>query len=334
MYKCLFTAGKLSGRFPPDVKTYLGEKGIELVENPFGNAISAEQLISVIANYDAVIAGGEPYNKSTLKFASKLKIIARVGVGYDRVDLEEATRRGIFVTLTPISEIASAEAEHTFALILSFVKKIPYMNSEVRRGIWEPEKWGGLIGDLYGMTLGIVGLGRIGGEVARRAKAFGMKTFYYDVERKPELEGELGIKFSGLDELLSESDIVSLHTPLFPGTHDLINKETIAKMKKGAILINTSRGQIVDSSALYSALKTGQLSGACLDVIDEEPPSSGHVFYELGDELPNLILTQHVGYGPKTGRALVYCAAEDVVRVLRGEPPKYLLNKALLEKRM
>ncbi len=333
MQKCLFAPGKLSGRFPSDLKSYFEENGIELIENPFGKIISGEQLTSTIKDYDAVIAGGEPYNASTLKLASKLKIIARVGVGYDRVDLNEATKRGIFVTWTPIPEIARAEAEHTFALILSFEKKIPFMNSEVREGIWEPEKWGASIDDLYHLKLGIVGLGRIGSEVATRAKAFGMNVAYYDVERKNEIENQLGIKFLPLDELLSESDIISLHIPLMPHTRNLMNQNTLGKMKKSAILVNTSRGPIVDSHALYSALNAGVIAGACLDVLDEEPPSSDHVFFRLGNRLPNLILTQHVGYGPFTGRALVYCAAEDVMRVLRGEAPQYLLNKELLNDR-
>ncbi|GBC74898.1 Hydroxypyruvate reductase [archaeon HR06] len=325
MSKCLIGL-PLGGRFPKDIKDYLEAHKIEVIENPYGRKLSEEELMSLIKDCDATLAAAEPYTKKVLEVAKKLKIIARMGVGYDNVDLKAATERGIYVTWTPIPELAYAMAEHTMALILTFVKRIPYMNQEVRKGIWEPEKWGALIEDLYHLTLGLLGVGRIGGEVAKRAKAFGMSIIYYDIVRRKDLEDSLGIKYVSFNDLLSLSDILSIHTPLTPETKGMINEEAINKMKRNAIIINTARGAIIDEKALAKALMENRIAGACLDVLSEEPPTETHVFYKLGDRLQNLILTPHIGYGQHTGRAMGLTAAEDVVRVLRGERPKYLLN--------
>jgi len=325
MSKCLIGL-PLGGRFPKEIKDYLEANKIEVIENPYGRKLSEEELINLIKDCDATLAAAEPYTKRVLEVAKKLKIIARMGVGYDNVDLKAATERGIYVTWTPIPELAYAMAEHTMALILTFVKRIPYMNQEVRKGIWEPEKWGTLIEDLYHLTLGLLGVGRIGGEVAKRAKAFGMNIVYYDIVRRKDLEDSLGIKYVSFNDLLSLSDILSIHTPLTPETKGMINEEAINKMKRNAIIINTARGAIIDEKALAKALMENRIAGACLDVLSEEPPTETHVFYKLGDRLQNLILTPHIGYGQHTGRAMGLTAAEDVVRVLRGEKPKYLLN--------
>ncbi|MEM4312246.1 MAG: phosphoglycerate dehydrogenase [Nitrososphaerales archaeon] len=332
MSKCLIGL-TLGGRFPKDIRDYLEAHRVEVIENPYGRKLNEDEVIELIKDCDATLAAAEPYTKRVIDSAKRLKIIARMGVGYDNVDLKAATEKGIFVTWTPIPELAYAMAEHTMALILTFVKRIPYMNQEIRKGIWEPEKWGIKVEDLYHLTLGLLGLGRIGGEVAKRAKTFGMNLIYYDIVRRKDLEESLGIKYVSFDELLAQSDILSIHTPLTPETKGIINEQAISKMKKNAIIVNTARGAIIDEEALSKALIENKIAGACLDVLSEEPPTKSHVFYKLGDKIPNLIFTPHLGYGQYTGRVMGITAAEEVIRVLSGEKPKYLLNTEVLSKR-
>jgi phosphoglycerate dehydrogenase-like enzyme len=173
----------------------------------------------------------------------------------------------------------------------------------------------------------LLGVGRIGAEVAKRAKAFGMKIIYYDVVRRQDLENSLGMRFVHFDELLSESDVLSIHTPLTPQTHHVIDAKALSKMKKTAIIVNTARGPIIDEKALADALKKGEIAGAALDVFSEEPLTSSHVFHQLGESLPNLIITPHHGIGMYTVRAMIRGAAEEVVTVLSGGEPRYAVNK-------
>jgi phosphoglycerate dehydrogenase-like enzyme len=269
-----------------------------------------------------------------LKAAKRLRVISRVGVGYNNIDLAAATKMGIFVTWAPVPELAYAVAEHTFAHALSFEKRIPFMNEDVRSGRWESEKWSTLMGDLYGSTMGLLGLGRIGSEVARRAKAFRMKIIYHDLIRRRDLEKSLGLRFVSFERLFREADIVSIHTPLTPETKGIVNREAISLMKKGSVLVNTARGSIVDERALAEALEGGRIAGACLDVLSEEPPTNGHIFYKLGNRIPNLLLTPHLDYGPRTAKALIMTAAGDAVRILESKKPKYLLNNGVVPRKL
>ena len=278
-----------------------------------------------LKDIDGSIAGGEPYTRAVMDSAPRLKVISRVGVGYDTIDIPAATAKGIYVTVTPIPELSIAIAEHAMALMLSMTKKIPQRDKEVRAGIWDSAGASSLQ-DVYGLTLGLLGVGRIGAEVAKRAKGFEMKIIYYDVVRRTDLEASLGLRYVSLDELLSTSDVVSVHTPLTPQTRGLLNDANVRKMKKNAVLVNTARGPIMDDNAVAAALREGRIFGASLDVLSEEPPSERHVFYKAGDGYPNLILTPHVGISDRTMTAMVMAAAEEAQRVVNGEAPRYPVN--------
>jgi phosphoglycerate dehydrogenase-like enzyme len=322
--KCLYV-----GWLPPsgDAKVFLESHGIELLTDTKDRHLTEGELLAIIGNADATLAGGDPYTKRVIDSAPKLKIIARAGVGYDKVDVQAATAKRIYVTTSPVVELAQAMAEHTMALALGFVKRIPQRDREVRSGIWEPTKWWGRLDDLYHLTLGLLGLGRIGVEVAKRARAFGMNVIYYDLIRRKDIEGSLGIEYVSFDQLLSRSDILSLHAPLTPQTKNIIDAKALSRLKSTAILVNTARGALVDERALADVLRKGQISGACLDVFTEEPLPPGHVFYKLEDRFPNLILTPHSGTGVETTRAMLRAASEEIVTVLEGGTPRYAVNK-------
>lgn len=322
MLKCLY-AGTLA--LPAEAREALATHGVELVRKRLARPPRERELQSAIANVDAVLAGAEPYTAKLIESAHRLKIIARTGIGYDAIDIRAAAAKGVIVTWTPIPELASSVAEHTIALILASSRRIPFLDREVRQGRWERSKWSGDISDLHGQTLGILGLGRIGKEVARRGGAFGMRVVYHDLRRMADAERELGVRYASFGELLEISDILSLHIPLTPRTYNLIDSKAISRMKSTAVLVNTSRGAVVDESALAEALRKGIIRGAALDVMTEEPPSRKHVFYKLRDELPSLILTPHLGAGRDAFRAMAGTAVADVIRVLGGEKPRYPL---------
>jgi len=213
----------------------------------------------------------------------------------DNIDVEYAKSKGIKVINTPGATSISV-AELTIGLLLAVMRKIAYADREMRNGAWPKKKCKGI--EMYGKTLGIIGIGRIGREVAKRAKAFGMRVIYYDVYRPDgATERELGIEFRELDTLISEADVITLHVPLVSQTKHLINRERIAKMKDGAIIINAARGGIVDEEALYEALKSGKLYGAALDVYENEPLKESKLF-----ELDNIVLTPHIGAQAKEGQ--------------------------------
>ncbi|HWQ16894.1 MAG TPA: phosphoglycerate dehydrogenase [Sulfolobales archaeon] len=289
---------------------------------------SEEELIELARNADAlmVVKSVEPVTERVIENAPRLRIIARVGVGYDNVNVKAATRRGIWVTIAPVNSVAVAE--HTLALIFSLARKIPLLDRHVRSGLWYrtlgiPQNLMGV--DLWGKVLGIIGLGRIGREVALRARCLGMKILYYDIVRRKDLEEQLGIEFKNLEDLLRESDFVSIHTPLTEETRHMIDEEELRLMKPTAYLINTSRGAVVNTKALVRALKEGWIAGAALDVFEEEPL---HPDNEL-TKLDNVILTPHAAsYTAETSRKLAVTAAEEIVRVLRGDKPLYPVNQA------
>jgi len=331
--KCFLPFTGQDPRFSRDVAAYLASRGVESILNPERGAPTEEQLAHLLRDADGALAGTERYTGQVMDSAPRLKIISRVGVGYDSVDVKAATERGVLVTIAAVPELAEGMAEHTFALILTFMKQIPYMDADLRSGNWRPYHWGGEVRDLYGLTLGLLGVGRIGGEVAKRARAFRMRVIYYDIVRREDLEQSLGMEPVTLDDLLAESDVLSIHSPLTPQTKNLINENALAKMKKSALLVNTARGAIVDETALMKALMEGRLAGACLDTFSEEPLSASHPFYSLKDRLPNLIMTPHTGYGVRTGSAMVHQAAKQVADTLEGGVPENLLNPEALARR-
>ncbi len=253
----------------------------------------------------------------------KFKVISQMAVGYDNIDISEATRRKIPVGHTP-GVLTETCADFTWSLMMSAARRIVESDREVHQGIWR--LWGPdvLCGyDLFGATLGIIGFGRIGQAVARRAVGFNMRILYHDPKRHPELEAGLGVQYASLEELLIQSDFITLHPYLSTSTRGLIGAPQLSLMKPSAILINTSRGAVIDSPALVSALQHGQIAGAALDVFEPEPIPSDHPI--LG--MPNVVITPHIASaGYQTRLRMAEIAVDNLLSGLRGERLPFCAN--------
>jgi D-3-phosphoglycerate dehydrogenase len=310
----------------PEALALLRSKA-EVRFNPYGRALREEELIKELRDVDAVFAGGDPFTERVIASARKLKIIARDGVGLDRVDLKAATEAGVVVTIAPA--VCESVADLTFGLILSVMRRILIADRGVRSQQWNLRRK--FVGrDVHKATLGIIGLGRVGFGVARRAKGFEMRVLGYDPYVKPERIRELGVEPTDLRTLLRESDIVTIHAPLTEETKGLIGAEEISLMKDGSYLINTARGAIVEEKALYEALKKGKLAGAGLDVLTVEPPLPDNPLLKL----ENVVLTPHIGNDTvEAFRRLSLQAAADIIRVLEGRPPIHAVNPEAFGKR-
>ena len=251
-----------------------------------------------------------------------LKVIANMAVGYDNVDVEAATERGVVVTNTP-EVLNETTADTAFMLLLAAARRLGEAERLLRSGGWDA--WGPkqLTGpDVWGKRLGVVGFGRIGQALARRGRGFDMDLVYHDQYRNEEAERELGAQYMELDELLRTSDFVSVHTPLTPETTHLIGAEELEKMKPEAVLVNTSRGPVVDEAALAEALAEGRIFAAGLDVYEEEPEVHPKLL-----ELENVVLAPHIGSASiETRDKMAVLAAENLTAVLRGEKPKTPVN--------
>ena len=284
--------------------------------------LERQTLLSRIGEFDALVVRSETrVDAELLGAARRLKVVGRAGVGVDNIDVEAATRCGVVVVNTPEANTL-AVAEHTLGLMLALARHIPRAHHHVvaeRR--WERHQFMGV--QLAGRTLGLVGLGRIGAEVARRARALGMTVLAYDPYVGADRAAALGVEAVSLSELLARSDFVSIHCPLTPKTRHLIGEAELARMKPGARLINCARGGIVDEAALAGALKAGHLAGAAVDVFEEEPPRNSPLF-EVGDRL---VVTPHLGASTQEAQSgAAVQVAEDVLRVLRGEFPRHAVN--------
>src|ERR1700758_3543265 len=267
----------------------ISERGVELLRSAGWNIVltTKDTLNAEIADADAlVVRSATKVTPELLDKAPRLRVVGRAGVGVDNIDLEEATRRGVLVMSTPGGNAVSV-AEHTFALLLALARQVPKLDKAMHEGKWEKSSAAGT--EVRGKTLGLVGLGRIGSEVAVRAEAFDMKVLGYDPYISEAAAREVQVELVPLERLLAESDFVSLHTALSPATQNMINSRTLAQMKKGARLINAARGELIDEGALAEALKSGKLAGAALDVFVEEPPKNSPL---VG--LPNVICTPHI----------------------------------------
>jgi glyoxylate reductase len=266
----------------------------------------------------------ESIDAALIAEGERLRVISQLAVGVDNIDLEAATARGIPVGHTP-DVLTEATADMAFALLLAAARRIPEAVDSVRAGrwlTWEPMI---LLGaDVWGATLGIVGLGRIGTAVALRAQGFRMRVLYHDTERRPDKEAELGVEYAELDTLLAEADFVSLHCPLIPATHHLINEEALRRMKPTSILVNAARGPVVDTDGLVRALREGWIGGAALDVTDPEPIPADHPLVGLS----NCIIVPHIASGTVTARErMATMAAENLLAGLRGERLPYCANQ-------
>jgi len=266
----------------------ISDRGVELLKQTGWNVVQTtkETLVGELADAEALIVrSATKVTADLMSKAPRLRVVGRAGVGVDNIDLEEATKRGVLVMSTPGGSSVSV-AEHTFALLLALVRQVPKFDASMREGKWEKSSSGA---EVRGKTLGLVGLGRIGTEVARRGKAFDMRVLAFDPYISEAAAKELGVELAKLDELLAQSDVLSLHTAVSPQTQYMVNAQTIAKMKKGIRIVNAARGELINESDLAEALKSGHVAGAALDVFAEEPPKNSPL---VG--LPNVICTPHV----------------------------------------
>ena len=289
-----------------------------------------EQLHRKITNVQGVLTNVmDRFDGPVLDVAPELKVISQMAVGLDNIDVAEATRRGILVGNTP-GVLADATADLAFTLLMATARRIGEAERWVRRGNWDPAfhpmHWLGM--DIHGATLGIVGLGQIGLEMAKRARGFDMKILYYSRTRKPDLEAQHGLEYADLPTLLAASDFVSLHVPLTPETQHYIGEHQLRTMKPSAILINVSRGPVVDSKALYTALLEGGIRAAGLDVTDPEPIPSRDPLLTL----ENLVVTPHIGSASvSTRRAMSLLAARNLIAGLKGERLERCANPEVYE---
>ncbi|MGD8997770.1 MAG: D-glycerate dehydrogenase [Anaerolineae bacterium] len=261
--------------------------------------------------------------------AGDLQVVSQFAVGVDNIDLDAATERGIPVGHTP-GVLTDATADLAFALLLTAARRIPEATGKVEGGRWLTWEPLGLLGaDVWEATLGIVGLGRIGTAVARRARGFQMRVLYHDPHRQPELEKELGLTCVSFEALLEQSDFVSVHTPLLPETRHLIDAAALRRMKPTAILINAARGEIVDTDALVRALQGGWIARAALDVTDPEPIPAHHPLVSM----PQCIVVPHIGSATVTARnRMAQMAAQNLLAGLRGERLPYCANPQVYER--
>lgn len=260
--------------------------------------------------------------------APRLKVVANYAVGFDNIDLEACTRRGVMATNTP-GVLTETVADLTFALLLALARRIPEGVDYVRQGRWRT--WGPLLltgPDVHHATLGLVGLGRIGSAVAERARGFKMRVLYHDVYRREDLEKELGVEYRPLEAVLAEADFVSVHTPLTPETKGLIGHSALRRMKKTALLINTARGPVVDTEALIEALQQGEVAGAALDVTDPEPLPADHPLVRMA----NVIVVPHIASASiQTRIKMAELAVNNLLAGLKGDRPPHLLNPDVLD---
>lgn len=293
----------------------------EEIELKFLNPTAGPEGIIEEAHY--VLATNFLVTKDVIDQAKSLKMIQRTGVGYDNIDVEYATAKGLPLSIT-LGTNASSVAELVVLLMLGLYRKIIPLDQQSKTGVWDSWKYRHVSYELLGKTIGVVGSGVIGREVMKRLAPFGVKLVYYDIKRLPaETEVELGISYRSLEELLQESDIVTLHVPWLEATRNMINKERIAMMKSGAVLINTARGPVVDEKALVDALKDGRISGAGLDVFDPEPFTAESEILKFD----NVITTPHVGAATLDNyqRVFTFCT-ENIKRAERGEKPENVVN--------
>jgi len=295
-----------------------------VVSNQKDDPVSPRQLLRKLKGMDgAVTLTTDTISDEVLAKNPQLKIVSNVAVGYNNFDVAAATRRGVMMTNTP-GAVDDATADLTWALILAAARGVTFADRAVRAGRWKRWRMMEYLGqDIYGKTIGIIGFGRIGRGVARRAMGFNMKVLYASRSRASDaLEQELRASYVDKHTLLRESDVVTLHLPLFPETRHYIGAADVALMKKTAILVNASRGPVVDEKALVRALKAGRIAGAGLDVYENEPALAAGLA-----QLPNVVLTPHVGSGTHATRLkMSNMAVTNCIVGLTGERPPNLLN--------
>ena len=279
---------------------------------------SAAEIESLVAKYQpaGILTNWAPVSAKAIGSSPGLKIVGRLGVGLDNIAVDEATRRGIWVTNVP-DYCFEEVADHSVGMLLSYTRGLLHFDREIRAGRWEPAT--AQLRRMSTLTCGIVGFGRIGRSTAQKLNGFGARVLAWT--RSPSKE-DRNVEFVSLEDLLKQSDAVIVHVPLTPATKHLINREKLALTKRGAFIINVSRGAVIDTEALVEALQSGHLGGAALDVLENEPTVPPALL-----ALPNVMLTPHIAFTSDASlRELRTWASEEVVRVLRGEPPKEARN--------
>ena len=311
------------------------ESGIKLLQESCDveiwdsdDVVPRDVFLKAISDKDAVLCLlTDKVDAETMDVAKSVKIFANMAVGFDNIDVEECTKRGVMASNTP-GVLTDTTADFAFTLLMAAARRIREGHEFVQAGKWET--WGPLLlmgQDIHHATLGLIGLGRIGTEMARRGQGFSMRVIYNDVVRREDLEQELGLEYADFDTVLQESDFVSMHVPYMPATHHLISTEQLAMMKQTAVLINTARGPIVDPQALYTALKSGEIWAAGLDVTDPEPIPMDDPLLTLD----NCLIAPHIASASFNTRSdMSELAANNILAALSGERPPTILNPDVL----
>jgi len=320
-YKILSTSPTF-GHYISEPLKYFKDNGCEVTLVPQGKKLSEEELVENMAELDAAIVGVEKITQRVIQGSKRLKVIAKHGAGVDNIDVKTATSQGVVVISAPGAN-SDAVADLTFGLFLSLARSISFADRAVKGGGWPR-----IVGiDLSGKTLGIIGLGQVGKKVAKRALGFDMRVLVYDVIKDEAFAQKWGINYRSLDEILVESDFLSVHVPLIDSTRNLIGKRELELMKNDAFLVNIARGGVVDEEALYHALKERKVRGAALDVFSSEPPAENPLL-----ELDNVIATPHMGgYTTEALRETGMICARGIVDTLRGKRPEHIVNPEVLK---
>jgi len=313
------------------------ERGLRIIQERFDAEIwrdyappPKKTIIEKAANVDGLATLlSDEIDAEVFDAAPKLKIVAQMAVGFDNIDIGEATKRGIYVTNTP-GVLTETTADFAWALLMAVARRIVEADKYVCTGEWKvgwhPMMMQGR--DVYGATLGIVGLGRIGCAIAKRAKGFDMKVLYHDVVRRPDFEKEYNIQFTEVDTLFKTADFVTINVPLTKETHHLVNEDKLRKMKKTAYLVNNARGPIVDEKALYKALKEGWIAGAALDVFEQEPTPKENPLLKLD----NVVVAPHISSASyETRSRMAEMVAENLDAFFEGKTPPNLVNPEVLK---
>ncbi|HBS60508.1 MAG TPA: phosphoglycerate dehydrogenase [Firmicutes bacterium] len=309
------------------VSDKISQAGIDVLQKHFPVDVKLklppEELAAIIGEYDALVVRSETkVTKDILAKADKLKVIGRAGVGVDNIDVEMATARGIIVLNAPEGNTIAA-TEHTVALMLAMARKVPQAFQSMKQGKWERAKFMGV--EVRGKTLGVIGLGRIGAGVTKRALAMDMKVMVYDPFLSEERAASMGVKLVKVQEIIEQADFITVHAPLTKETKYLLNKEAFAKMKPGVRLVNCARGGIIEEQALYDALVSGKVAAAALDVFEKEPINPDNPLLTLD----NVIVTPHLGASTEEAQVNVAVdVAEGIINALKGEPVRTAVNIA------
>ena len=296
----------------------------EVVFNPYDHPLTEEEIIPLLEDVDGYIAGLDYITGDVIRKApDTLKVISRYGVGYERVDVKAAGEKGITVTNTPGANSESV-ADMAVGLMLAVARKITFLDSQVKAGKW-PRTSGK---EIFGKTIGILGLGAIGKAVALRAKGFSMEVLAYDPYFDENFAKEHNIKKCTLEEVISQSDFISLHLPVTESTLNIIDENTIKNMKDGVVIINTSRGGLIDEMAAYDGLKSGKIAGLGLDAFEKEPPESSPLF-----EFENVIATPHAGaHTADAVDKMALMSVQNAIDVLSGRECRYIVNSGYLRR--